>query len=290
MTSAVYAVSGRLGHTDGFDESTTSTQEEDADGNPTATNYIVDLSQLLSEQLGKQMSMMATYRLLGFHVSLRNVDSTFNDNNYGLAIGGAVAWYSPTKHRIDALQHARAYKRELTGVLRGDASDPFGPWSNDRKYTGFRYNWSVDSDDVEGALNDSTSLMPEDEFSLADILYYYNQAIGGSPGESGYDSAGGVGDALWNTRVGHNEVESLYWNASYRNQEFIDNATFNSTAFTPEFQAWEHRAPSGTHYPVLGGLLKVSVNHTNTDNPRAADVNDEYYLQFTALVGGWSDF
>ena len=111
---------------------------EDNDGEiPGSTGYdwVVDISHLLSEQLGKQMPMMATYRVKGMHLSLRNVNDVA-DNDASLAIGGIVNWYSPTKHRIDALQHARTYKRHAAIDGGTSTSDPFGAWSDDKKYKG----------------------------------------------------------------------------------------------------------------------------------------------------------
>ena len=284
MTTSIYAVAGRLGISAGMDTSEQDTVTEDDDGD-LSLNYIVDLSHCLSEQLGKQMPMMATYRVLGFGISLRNVDD-LNDNDYGAAFGGTVNWFVPTKHRINALQYAREYKRALQPTT---SNDPFGPWANDKKYRGLRFNWAFDTDGVEGAIADSTADMSEVDFNLKDLLDRYNQALGGIPSEEGYDSSGGTGDALWVTRTGYDNVDSVYWNCHYRNSAFVDS-TINSWSFQPESGPWEHRAPAGGHYPVLGGLLKVQVAHSNTDNPRAAEVEDDYNLQFHCLIAGWEEF
>ncbi len=289
MTTSIYAVAGRLGISNGMDTSTQDSVNEDDDGELNI-NYIVDLSHCLSEQLGRQMPMMATYRVLGFGISLRNVDD-LNDNDYGLAVGGTVNWYVPTKHRINALQYAREYKRTMVQAnLSSSADGPFAPWPNDRKYRGLRFNWSDDTDGVEGAIADNTTMLTGTNFAIREIFDKYNQAIGGIPLEEGYDTAGGYGDALWETRTGYLNVDSVYWNAYYRNATFVDNATFNSNQFDPECGPWEHRAPAAGHYPVLGGLLKVNVAHSNTDNPKAAEVEDDMYLQFHCLVAGWEEF
>ncbi len=288
MTTNIYAVAGRLGITNGMDTSEADVVTEDG-GGTLSTNYIVDLSHCMSEQLGKQLPMMATYRVLGFHISLRNQDDAL-DNNYGLAVGGRIDWFCPTKHRVNALQYAREYKRVRGAAMPNDQHDPFSFWTDDKKYSGLRFNWAYDSDGIEGAMEDDTSAMTEAEFNLADLFSKYNEALGGTPGEEGYDSGGGTGDALWETRTGWNNRESLYWNAYYRNSAFIDNAVTNSWSFEPETGPWDNTAPVGTHYPVLGGLLKVAVSHSNTDNPRAADVNDDYFLQFGCLVAGWEEF
>ena len=287
-SKTLYSLSGRLGVTEHMDTSTADTVSEDADGNPSEYAYVVDITGLLSEQLGKQMSMMSTYRVKGIQMSLRNVDDS-NDNNYGLAIGGRVRWYSPTQHRINALQHARDYKRNLMGTLASDSNDPFAAWADDKKYTGLRFNWTEDADAVHGAIPDDTSILAGTQFSMKEIFEHYNFAIGGLPSEEGYDSSANAGDALWNTRTGTLETDTLYWNSYYRNSAYSDGAT-NAWLFQPETSPWEYQCPANTHLSVLGGLMQFSVMHTNTDNPRASDVDDDYYIHCSIQVEGWSDF
>lgn len=272
--------------------------DEDNDGEiPTSTNYnwIVDISHLLSEQLGKQMSMMATYRVKGLHLSLRNVNDTV-DNDSSLAIGGTVNWYSPTKHRIDALQYTRKYMAEKIAMSNQTAS-PFAFMPDDKKYKGLRFNWSDDTDSVAGAILDESTVLAGSEYSLKELFDHYNQAIGGLPSESGYDSAGGPGDALWNTRTGVDEVDSLYWNAAYTNR-ILDKsgATFtpgmvgedaDSYFFAPSFQTYDWQSDTN-HLAVLGGLMHVKAFHSNTDT--AGVTEDDYYIQCTVMVEGWEEF
>lgn len=290
MTSkTLYMVSGRLGVTGGMDTSASDNVQEDADGNPSSTRYVIDISRLMSENLGRQMPQMATYRIKTVSLSLRNKDDT-NDNNYGLAVGGRFRWYSPTSHRINALQYAREYKREHLS-LPSDADDPFAPWANDRKYKGLRFNWQEDSDGVAGATPDDTSLLAGTEFSMYEIFDHYNQVIGGLPAESGYDSADGIGDALWDTRIGLDKTDNLFWNAYYRNSAYQDGTGFeNAFIFQPEVGPWEYTTPADTHLSAMGGLVVVTVEHTNTENPRAGDVNDNYYVQCSIGIEGWSEF
>ena len=271
---------------------------EDNDGEiPAGDNHqwIIDLSQLMSEQLGKQLSMMATYRGKGVHFSLRNVNNTV-DNDASLAYGGTIGWYSPTKHRIDALQHARDFKRKAGMALNADNdNDPFAPWGNDRKYRGLRFNWSSDTDSVSGATHDDTTMLAGTEFSMYEIFDHYNQAIGGLPSEEGYDSAGGEGDAIWVSRVGLNQLDSMYWNVAYTNRLHIaTGAAYNPAGdgddgpiHDPKFQTFDWSSDSN-HLSVLGGLMKVTGIHSNTD--MAGFVEDEYYIQCTIQIEGWEEF
>lgn len=262
---------------------------EDNDGEIPASDdnfWVVDLSTMLSEQLGKQLSMMSTYRVKGFQISLRNVNNVA-DNDAALMYGGSVGWYAPTRHRIDALQHAREYKRSV-GNLEDDTNDPFSYWRNDRKYTGLRFNWSSDADSVGGATHDHTTALAGTEFSLNEIFDHYNQAIGGYPSEEGYDNAGGEGDAVWVSRTGLNQTESVYWTSTMVNRVQTNDLVDDGEWFDPRSDGWSFIAPANTHLPVLGGLLRVSGFHTNTDAPGL--VEDEYYLQMTIMVEGWEGF
>jgi hypothetical protein len=270
--------------------------EEDSDGNPAMKTWVVDISRILSEQLGKQMSMTSTYRVKGLHVSLRNVDNT-NDNNYGITCGGRVQWYTPTKHRIDAIQYAREYMRDLNAGLRSDDGSPFAPYADQKSYRGLRFNWDADGQ-VRADLEDETSVLPGDNWSLYNILHYYNRAKGGDPSDEGYLSDGTMGSALWNTRTGTNDPDSMYWNAGYRNSALQDIGDVITSGidqgidwiFQPESHPWDWDAGSANHLPVLGGLMRFTFDHTNTDNPRFGDVNDEYYLQVSIMIEGWEEF
>lgn len=272
--------------------------EEDDDGNPSTQRWVVDISRLLSEQLGKQMSMTATYRVKGIHLSLRNVDNS-NDNNYGLAAGGTVEWYSPTKHRIDAIQYAREYMRDLNAGLRSDEASPFAPYADQKAYKGLRFNWDGPGQ-VRADLEDETSILPGDYWTLYNILHYYNRAKGGNPSEEGYLSDGTMGSALWNTRTGTSETDSLYWNTHYRNWATLDVGSITSLIngldsgvdflHQPETNPWDWNAGADNHLPVLGGLMVFNYEHSSTDNPRAGEVHDEYYVQASIIVEGWEEF
>ena len=291
----LYALHGVLGSTAGMDTNTEQKLTEDDDGRTSVPNYVVDISHLLSKQLGKQMPQMATYRVKGIRLELQNVDNA-NDNNYALAIGGRINYYAPTEHRIDALQHARQYKRDSAAAIAAtDVSDPFGPWSDDKKYKGMRFNWSEDDDGVHGAVADNTTVLSGTKFSVKEIFDHYNQAIGGIPSEEGYDSAGAVGDALWITRTGLDNQEGLGWVCSYQNSAVIDVGSITDPSgidwlFSPNSKPYELMLPANNHLDVLGGLLVVRVNHTNTDNPRLGEVEDEYELRMTIFVEGWEGF
>lgn len=288
MSNPLYMIAGRLGVTEGMHVTAGDTISEHDDGAPSGITYKVDISHLLSEQLGKQMSMMATYRVKYLQVSFRNVDDV-NDNDYGMFAGGLVNWYSPTKHRIDALQYCRDYKRKIGYDLdiAGQATDPFSAFASSQDYKGLRFGMEGDSD-VASATSDDTSALVGTYFSLAEIFDKYNLTIAGTPTQEG-KAESGEGMALWNTRVGENEFDSLYWQTYIRNSQMSDDTIGITMIFQPEISQWTWQSDAN-HLPVLGGLLEFTVNQTNTDNPRALDTNDDYNIQLVVGVEGWSGF
>lgn len=267
---------------------------EDNDGEiPASDNHdwVIDISTLLSEQLGKQMPMMATYRVKGIQMSLRNVNND-NDNNYALAYGGSVEWYVPTAHRIDALQYARDFARDDRIRYTSAADEPFAAYSGSKHYKGLRFNWEADSQVLSG-FDDNATALPGQEWSMFNMFNGYNLVISGTPAGEGYTDDGTQGAALWNTRVGVAEVDSLYFNIAYTNSIFNDmpiEESRNTWSFSPSFQDWSFDAGANNHLPVLGGLMHVSGFHSNTDNPRLGEVEDEYYIQCTVIVEGWEEF
>lgn len=297
MSKSLYCLSGRLGVTNGMDTLAIDMVTEDDDGEiPAGDNHdwIIDISTLLSEQLGKQMPMMATYRVKGIQMSLRNVNNT-NDNNYALAYGGSVEWYVPTMHRIDALQYAREFARERGAADSAGLGSPYQKYQGQKYYKGLRFNWDADGQ-VHGAVNDEIGSLSGTEWDLYNMLNGYNLVLAGTPTGEGYLSDGSGGAALWNTRTGVAEVDSLYFNVAYTNQQFVDKPPDldgnlrNDTIFAPSFQDWSFEAGANNHLPVLGGLLHVTGFHSNTDNPRFGEVEDDYYIQCTVIVEGWEEF
>lgn len=289
-SKSLYCLSGRLGVTEGFQENNTNMVTEDADGEiPDGTyNWLVDIPMILSKQLGKQMSSMATYRVKGIHLSLRNVNNTV-DNDASLQMGGVVRWYSPTKHRIDALQHARDYKRQIGAVLAkdADATDPFSFFTDDKHYKGMRFNWNADAQLDENQMPDNTGILTGSYWALDEIFDHYNKAISGTPAEEGRPTTG-PGSAMWTSRTGVDQFDSLYWNAAYTNRIQTSGFSDDGEHHAPSFQCWDFSAGDSNHLPVLGGLLRFIGVHSNTDT--AGILQDEYYIQCSIMLEGWEEF
>ena len=94
--------------------------------------------------------------------------------------------------------------------------------------------------------------------------------------------------------------ESLYWNTHYRNWATLDVGSITSLIngldtgvdflHQPETNPWDWNAGADNHLPVLGGLMVFNYEHSSTDNPRAGEVHDEYYVQASIIVEGWEEF
>lgn len=288
-SKSLHVLSGRLGVEPGMQQNNTGIITEDNDGEiPDGTyNWTIDLSHLLSRKLGRQMSMMANYRVKGMRMSLRNVNNAI-DNDAALQFGGLVRWYTPTAHRVDALQYAREYKRDIAraGSLT-DSGDPFAPWDNENHYRGFRFNWNADSQLDVAATTDETSVLDGSYFALDEILFHYNDAKGGTPAEEGRPTTG-EGASLWTYRTGYDEFDSLYFNTAYTNRIQTSGFADDGEHHAPSFQEWAWDAGDSNHIDVLGGLLRIIGVHSNTDT--AGILEDEYWVQYTIIVEGWEEF
>ena len=108
MVSRITAPTGNTEWCNAIDGFTNGHLTSDADGVYTVPHRaIVDLSQALSQRLGRQMSMMSTYKVDYINIQMVNVDNV-NDNDSGLVLSGKIHHWSPTDHRIDAMKLARA--------------------------------------------------------------------------------------------------------------------------------------------------------------------------------------
>lgn len=285
-SKALKYINGRLGVDLGFDPTATDHFSEDPDGNPTPESFIVDITHNLSMNLGKQLDQFATYRVKEIRLALKNVDTAINDNNYGILVGGKISWFGPTKHRIDALQHARKWKRDMSN--NNSDTDQLGWFQTDKHYKGIRFNFGEDNQ-VEYGTPDDTSILAGSFFDMKSIMQAYDSTIGGTPAAEGRPISG-EGQALWDSRTAWEHPDEISWSAWYTNSAYRDGSVENAFVFEPKTGDYVWQAPANMCIEVLGGLLNVIVNHTNTDNPRAQDVDDDYYLQCTVGIEGWSEF
>ncbi|HIA04102.1 MAG TPA: hypothetical protein EYN66_19760 [Myxococcales bacterium] len=254
----------------------------DADGVfPSAYVMLVDISHMLARALGKQMSMTNTYRVTGLKVGLTNVNDT-DDNDRGLALTGKVFWHTPTMHKVDALQAARMLERHSEEDQIDGDSPFFNPNSSD--YRGFRFNWN-DDDQVKAAtdagdVNGWLTATGHVQWNLAEILELYGESLG--------DVADTHSRALFNYRTGGPSL--MRFALSYNNAMHQDGAlTTVQLIENPQVNDFVFQAEAGRHIEVLGGLLALQFETSNT-LPNGDVSPDDYDIQVELTVEGWSSW
>lgn len=181
----------------------------DNDGviNP-AYSFTLDLSHLASRALGQQCSMMGVYKLHKIRIGVRPVDDV-NDNDEASNFGGRFLFHHATDHTIEALKLARSTEKASEG-LQVDSDSLF--LSDDKDYSGFRYNWSTGADYRTTEFATSSSVAGLDtEWNLSEIGSAYNAMT--APCES---------NALFNGRWS-GEGQALF-NMGWSNQPFVATA------------------------------------------------------------------
>jgi len=256
----------------------------DADGVYPGGGYqfSIDISHMLSRMLGKQMSMTETYRVTGIKIGVKNVDD-IDDNDRGIVLGGFLQWFTPSKHRIDAVQACRRieYASEAGAI---DTDSIFVSTVN--RYKGFRFNWRYDNE-VEfptgaGAVSGWTAATGESEWNLRDMLALYGQSI---------DPASNKARQLfWTKCGGHSNMRfALAFNNAMHWQDddplFPDNGILENPAVN-DF-VWQ--AEAGRHIDVMSGLINCSVQQSNTI-PNGDISPDDYDVQVEITIEGWSSW
>lgn len=239
----------------------------DNDGIMPHTRIIIDLSHAMSRVLGRQMSMMSTYKLEYISINLVNVDD-IDDNDSGAEFSGSIQWYTPTAHRINAMQLARAIeKHNETDIVDGDS------WllSNDKDYSGIRFNWDTDNQ-VAHATPEAIVGLSGSQWDIQELFANY-AIMEGPPTQS---------NALWLGR--HGRTDGMKFTTAYQNN-MIDTDGINSTVYSPRSDQW---TAENINAEVLSGLMVINVDNSNTTDPQTVD--DDYHVEITIGVSGWRDF
>lgn len=134
-------------------------------------SFIIDLSDMASNALGKQCGMMQSYKLHKITIGVRPVDDA-TDNDEASNFAGRYLFHQATDHAKEALGLARKMEKanEADDL---DADSLF--LSNDRDYSGFRYNWSSGTDwqVVRFATSNNITGM-DSQWNLGEIEQAYN--------------------------------------------------------------------------------------------------------------------
>lgn len=251
----------------------------DADGvmlpGSTKRRVLVDLSEMLSYRLGKQIPQTATFRVTHLGISLRNVDD-INDNNGPNYFAGTWEWYPPTKHRVDAIQAYRQHAKVYNESSIADNNEHSAIWENadSDDYRGFRFGWD-NPQDVEHW----TSVHGSTEAALVEMFNTYNDGLAN-------DGLPTKNRALWDRKLGRSS--HLGWSAVCNNGEFINGLVEDDPIETAFIRDFSWTAPSGHCIEVIGGLMVINIRHSSIDTTQ--DIDDDFDLQIDIGVSGWSAF
>lgn len=219
-------------------------------------NYLIDLSKVASNALGRQCSMMAGYKLHSITVGIRPSDDTV-DNDHAGHFGGRTLVRLMTPHMKEALKLARATEKasEATQV---DNDSLF--LSDDNDYSGFRYQWGNTTDDIVVEHTTVTTITNNDRWNLEDICNYYNVMT--APDES---------NALFNGRAPG--VISQIWECGWSNKPW---GAMGGT---------KGDATREMHMEIVP-LVAGNINYSHVNEPGAID--DEYYvwIEVDFTIGG----
>lgn len=191
--------SGILGLHDGFywTQHAPSDNDIDADNDSVMNpipNYLIDLSKIASNALGRQCSMTSAYKLHSVKIGIRPVDDAA-DNEEATIFGGRHLYRLATDHAKTAIQLAR--KTEKAHEASKTGSEGLFLTAHN-KYSGFRYNWgNLPDDDVVEHRTTSTQL-GSGFWSLQDICSLYDSMT--DPDEENalfYGRAPGVAQSMW---------------------------------------------------------------------------------------------
>lgn len=242
--------------------------DADADGvyPPGTYELQVDLSKALSQRLGRQMSMMSVYRVNYIRIDLVNEDDV-NDNDTGITVGGKISYWGPSKHRVDAMQLARAAEKAQESTTIDQDSFLL---STEKDYSGLRFNWNDDGQTHHATLEGFTGLVGT-EWDLEELFNVYDAMQG----------AGEQTNLLWeNGRTGW--PNQMNFACSFNNRGVAGATTI--TDQTP--YEWNG---NGNYISVLGGLMHLALNYSNVDDPDTT-IDDDYRIAITIGVEGWRDF
>lgn len=156
-------------------------------------NYLLDLSKIASNALGRQAPMMASYKLHSIRIGIRPVDDV-TDNEQATTFAGRHMYRLATDHMKTALQLARSTEKAHEETTTGTEAVFLS--AHDR-YSGFRYNWSNTPDDdmVEHATYSTQLNRP---WNLEDISSMYDYMTAPSEENALFNGrAPGVCSAIW---------------------------------------------------------------------------------------------
>lgn len=266
---------GRVGTHDGFywTQNAPSSGDIDSDNDGEmipSPNFLIDLSHVGSIALGRQCSMMASYKLHSIRIGIRPVDDTI-DNEEAAIFGGRFLNVLATDHAKTALQLARKTEKHLEGGQL-DADSLF--LSSEKDYSGFRYNWAGTAEDnVVAHATACTVPSMGDHWRIDEIFNLYNNMT--APSEQ---------NALFNGRA-PGTMQQI-WECGWSNRPFGQIVTAITTPVAGQgglMHAGDDKCDM--HLDILP-LVAGQVLYSSVNEPGAVD--DDYYLwvEVDFTIGG----
>lgn len=240
---------------------------------------VIDLSEMLSYRLGRQIPQCANYRVSYISIGMRNVND-LQDNDAGAHFSGTMEWYSPTKHRVEGMQAWRKLERHLQKSVT-TAEGFFMP--DEKYYKGFRVGMTTQVDVSHPTIAGAglVGALP-DGYNLVDCLAFYEKSLTDTNGNGvEYDNA------LYDRRVGR--TTHLDWSTDIMNN-MIDTDGVNSHTSFQQINDFQWTAPSGTALSVLNGLLILNFEHCSTDEWVVGTNldDDDFEIDVTIGIEGWT--
>lgn len=156
--------------------------DNDSVMNP-ALQFVVDLSEIASHVLGRQISMTRGVTIHSLGVAIRPVDD-ITDNDESAFFAGRIQAYPVTSHALKALSLARQMEKFIEGPQMD--SDSFF-LSTDKDYLGLRLGWTTSP---ESQIKHQTQGWPEGgNYTYSRVFTAYDQM-----------TASDHSNALWNGR------------------------------------------------------------------------------------------
>lgn len=215
--------------------------------------FVVDLSEVASKVLGRQISMNKSVTLHGLQVGIRPVDDAF-DNDESAFFAGGIFFHPATAHKMKALSMARKLEKAIEGS-EVDADSFF--LSTEKDYAGLRYGWN----NLNGLsqIRHQTAGWPQGGYyNLDSIFGAYNQMT-----ESCQTNA------LWGGRAG--EAMGTQWIAALASGIGVGDSP------PPGGTSADWHSPSLRH--EILPLLYGNVVYSSGDEDGAVD--DDYIITIT---------
>lgn len=217
-------------------------------------NFVLDLSKIASNALGRQAPMMASYKVHSMRIGIRPSDDTI-DNDHAAHFGGEFVYVLATEHAKTAMQLARKTDK-ATEATQVDGDSLF--LSDDKDYSGFRYNWG-DTAIVDHPTANGVSGM-NSVWTVQDILVAYNEMT--RPCES---------NALFNGRF-PGPIGAM-WECGWSNKPYGAMGTGRGDC---------QRDMHVEILPLIGGFIK----HSHVNEPGTVDDEYHVHIEVDFTIGG----